>query len=53
MGITQDEGSEYNSAMFVNELMYDVMNEASTTVIWLTLESRYMSKSLINKLNLM
>ena len=39
--------------MLVNELMYDVMNEASTTVIWLTLESWYMSKSLINKLNLM
>ena len=35
-----------------NELMYDVMDDVSTAVIWLRLESRYMSKSLTNKLNL-
>ena len=43
MGVTQDEGSEYNSAMLVNELMYNVMNEVSTTIICLKLESQYMS----------
>ena len=35
-----------------NELMYDVMDDVSIATIWLKLESRYMSKSLINKLNL-
>ena len=36
----------------VDELMYDVMDDMSTAVIWLKLESRYMSNSLTNKLNL-
>ena len=36
-----------------DELMYDVMDDVTTATIWLKLESRYMSKSLINKLNLM
>jgi len=35
-----------------DELMYDVMDDMSTVVIWLKLESRYMSNSLTNKLNL-
>ena len=35
-----------------DELMYDVMDDVSTATIWLKLESRYMSKSLTNKLNL-
>ena len=30
--------------------MYHVMDEESPTTIWLKLESRYMSKSLTNKL---
>ena len=34
-----------------DELMYDIKDEVSTVAIWLKLESRYMSKSLINKLN--
>ena len=33
-----------------DEVMYHVMNEESPTTIWLKLESRYMSKSLTNKL---
>ena len=33
-----------------DEVMYHVMNEESPTTIWLMLKSRYMSKSLINKL---
>ena len=33
-----------------NEVMYHVEDEESSTVIWLKLESRYMSKSLTNKL---
>ena len=32
------------------EVMYHVMDEESSTTIWLKLESRYMSKSLTNKL---
>ena len=32
--------------------MYDVMDDVSTATIWLKLESRNMSKSLTNKLNL-
>ena len=51
-GKNSDEGVENNSAMLADELMYDVMDEVSTTAIWLKLESRYMSKSLINILNL-
>ena len=35
-----------------DELMYDVMDDVSSAAIWLKLESRYMSKSLTNKLNL-
>ena len=35
-----------------DELMYDVMDDVSTTIVWLNLESRYTSKSLTNKLNL-
>ena len=34
----------------VDEVMYHVMDKESSTTIWLKLESRYMSKSLINKL---
>ena len=36
----------------VDELMYHVIDDMSTSAIWLKLESRYMSKSLTNKLNL-
>jgi len=32
--------------------MYDVMDKVSTAALWLKLESRYLSKSLTNKLNL-
>ena len=35
-----------------NDVMYHVMDEESPTTIWLKLESRYMSKSLTNKLYL-
>ena len=35
-----------------NELMYDVMDDVSTALVRLKLESWYMSKSLTNKLNL-
>ena len=35
-----------------DELMYDVMDDVSSAAIWLKLKSRYMSKSLTNKLNL-
>ena len=35
-----------------DELMYDVMDDVSIVAIWLKLESRYMSKSLINTLKL-
>uniref|UniRef100_A0A2N9EZR3 CCHC-type domain-containing protein n=1 Tax=Fagus sylvatica TaxID=28930 RepID=A0A2N9EZR3_FAGSY len=38
--------------LLVDEVMYDVMEENSTTGIWLNLEKRYMSKSLTNKLHL-
>ena len=33
-----------------DEVMHHVMDEESSTTIWLKLESRYMSKSLTNKL---
>ena len=33
-----------------DEVMYHVMDEKSLTAIWFKLESRYMSKSLKNKL---
>ena len=33
-----------------DEVMYHVMDEESLATIWLNLESRYMSKSLTNKL---
>ena len=33
-----------------DEVMYHVMDEESPATIWLKLESRYMSKSLTNKL---
>ena len=33
-----------------NDVMYHVMDKESLTIIWLKLESRYMSKSLTNKL---
>ena len=36
----------------VDDVMYHVMDEESPTIIWLKLESRYMSKSLTNKLYL-
>ncbi|WJZ90856.1 hypothetical protein VitviT2T_009973 [Vitis vinifera] len=35
-----------------DDVMYHVMDEESSAVIWLKLESRYMSKSLTNKLYL-
>ena len=35
-----------------NDVMYHVMDEESLVAIWLKLESRYMSKSLTNKLYL-
>ena len=38
--------------ILADEVMHDVMEEKSTTGIWLNLEKRYMSKSLMNKLNL-
>jgi hypothetical protein len=38
--------------ILADEVMYDVMEEKSTAGIWLNLEKRYMSKSLMNKLNL-
>uniref|UniRef100_A0A2N9H6T1 Integrase catalytic domain-containing protein n=1 Tax=Fagus sylvatica TaxID=28930 RepID=A0A2N9H6T1_FAGSY len=38
--------------LLADEVMYDVMEENSTTGIWLNLEKRYMSKSLTNKLHL-
>ena len=36
----------------VDDVMYHVMDDESPTRIWLKLESRYMSKSLTNKLYL-
>ena len=33
----------------IDEVMYHVMDEESSTTIWLKLEGRYMSKSLTNK----
>ena len=33
-----------------NDVMYHVMDKESLTIIWLKLESRYMFKSLTNKL---
>ena len=57
--MTDDEWDEFDMKAvstirlcLANELMYDVMDDVSTAVIWLRLESRYMSKSLTNKLNL-
>jgi hypothetical protein len=38
--------------LLADEIMYDVMEENSTTGIWLNLEKSYMSKSLTNKLHL-
>jgi transposase InsO family protein len=38
--------------LLADEVMYDVMEENSTAGIWLNLEKRYMSKSLMNKLHL-
>jgi hypothetical protein len=38
--------------LLADEVMYDVMEENSTSGIWLNLEKRYMSKSLTNKLHL-
>ena len=35
-----------------DDVMYHVMDEESSTTIWLKLESRYMSKSLTDKLYL-
>ena len=35
-----------------DDVMYHVMDEESLAVVWLKLESRYMSKSLTNKLYL-
>ena len=35
-----------------DDVMYHVMDEESPAVVWLKLESRYMSKSLMNKLYL-
>jgi hypothetical protein len=35
-----------------DDVMYHIMDEESLTVVWLKLESRYMSKSLTNKLYL-
>jgi hypothetical protein len=32
-----------------DDVMYHVMNEESLAIVWLELESRYMSKSLTNK----
>ena len=57
--MTDDEWEEFDMKAvstirlcLANELMYDVMDDVSIAVIWLRLESRYMSKSLTNKLNL-
>ena len=38
--------------LLADEVMYDVMEEKTTAGIWLNLEKRYMSKSLISKLHL-
>ena len=38
--------------LLADEVMYDVMEENTTAEIWLNLEKRYMSKSLISKLHL-
>ena len=38
--------------LLADDVMYDVMEEKSTSGIWLNLEKRYMSKSLMNKLHL-
>uniref|UniRef100_A0A2N9G0R0 CCHC-type domain-containing protein n=1 Tax=Fagus sylvatica TaxID=28930 RepID=A0A2N9G0R0_FAGSY len=38
--------------LLADEVMYDVMEENTTAGIWLNLEKRYMSKSLISKLHL-
>ena len=35
-----------------DDMMYHVMDEESLVVVWLKLKSRYMSKSLTNKLYL-
>jgi hypothetical protein len=35
-----------------DDVMYHVMDEESSAAVWLKLESRYMSKSLTNKLYL-
>jgi hypothetical protein len=35
-----------------DDMMYHVMNKEYLTAVWLKLESRYMSKSLMNKLYL-
>ena len=57
--LTDDEWEELNmkavstiQLCLADELMYDVMDDVSIVAIWLKLESRYMSKSLINKLKL-
>ena len=57
--MTDDELQELNMKevntirlCLVDEVMYDIMDDMSTATIWLKLESRYMSKSLTNKLYL-
>ena len=57
--MTDDEWEELDikavstiQPLLVDKVMYDVMEENSTTGIWLNLEKRYMSKSLTNKLHL-
>ena len=57
--MTDDEWEELDMKVvsticlcLADELMYDVMDDVTTAAIWLKLESRYMSMSLTNKLNL-
>ena len=57
--MTDDEWEELEMKMVstmrlcpANKLMYDVMDEVSIVAISFKLKSRYMSKSLTNKLNL-
>ena len=57
--MTDDDWEELEMKMvstkqlcLANELMYDVMDEVSTATISFELKSRYMSKSLTNKLKL-
>ena len=55
MNVTEWKDSETRATSTIkmclaDEVMYHVMDEESPTIIWLRLESWYMSKSLTNKL---